>query len=155
MILTTHALTGAVIGKNIENPWLIIILSIAVHFIIDSFRHGEYVEVFSKNTSIKNSGWKVILDLSAGIALICAIIAIQRPARITINNIILGVFFSLLPDFITFIFWKFRWKFLEKYYTFHSWVHKYQRHAPEREWTLRNAANDILISIIAIIFLVI
>ena len=70
MILTTHALTGAVIGKNIDNPWVIIVLSIVVHFIMDTFRHGEYVEVFNKDTSIKNSGWKVIMDIAVGFSVV-------------------------------------------------------------------------------------
>jgi ABC-type antimicrobial peptide transport system permease subunit len=155
MILVTHALTGAVIGKKIANPWLIIILSIFIHFILDSFRHGEYVEVFSKNTSIKNSGWKVILDLFTSFVLIFTIIVFQNFSKATIINIAFGIIFSLLPDFITFLFWKFRWKFLEKYYAFHSWLHKYPRHAPQREWTFQNITNDILISVAAIILLLI
>ncbi len=157
MILTTHALAGAVIGKNLNNPYLIIVLSIIVHYAMDHLRHGEYVEVFSKNTSVKNSGWKVVLDLLTGFLAISLILfflhihnSLDKPSTF---NIILGVFFSIIPDFITSIYWKFRWKFLEKYYNFHSWVHRYPRYAPEREWTLRNARNDILISLTAIILL--
>lgn len=153
MILTTHALTGAVIGKNVFNQWFIILLSIAVHFIMDAFRHGEYVEVFNKNTSIKNSGWKVLLDLTVGLFLIILITQLENTNSLTTKNIVLGGLFSILPDFITAIFWKFRWKFLERYYAFHSWLHKYPRYAPEREWNLRNSVNDFLISALAIIFL--
>jgi hypothetical protein len=104
MILTTHALTGAVIGKNLNNPWLIIILSIIAHFVMDSFRHGEYVEVFSKNTSIKNSGWKVILDLFVGITLVFAISVFQGFDKETLKNIVLGSASPMFPDFITFLF---------------------------------------------------
>ncbi len=150
MILTTHALTGAIIGKNLNNPYLIILLSIVVHYAMDHLRHGEYVEVFSKNTSVKNSGWKVFLDLSIGIVSVVLLLFFNSNNP-NIFNIFLGVLFSTLPDFITALYWKFRWNFLKKYYDFHSWVHRYPRYAPEREWTLRNARNDILISLLAII----
>ncbi len=43
MILTTHTLTGAVVGKCVNNTWLIMILSVILHFILDTFRHGEYL----------------------------------------------------------------------------------------------------------------
>jgi hypothetical protein len=152
MILTTHALSGAVIGKNVGNPYLVILLSIIVHFAMDQLRHGEYVEVFSKNTSIKNSGWKVLLDFSTGAILIGTFLFFSSD-NLNIFNVLLGSFFSILPDFITALYWKFRWKILEKYYKFHSGIHKYSRFAPEREWTFRNARNDILISFIAIILL--
>jgi hypothetical protein len=153
MILTTHALTGAVIGKNIESPWLVIALSIVVHFTMDHFRHGEYVEVFSKNTSIKNSGWKVLLDIGVGFFVILFFIFFKNYHSTQTVNIIIGALAATFPDFITFLYWKFRWKFLEKYRDFHSWIHKHPRHAPERQWTLRNARNDILISALAIAIL--
>lgn len=155
MILTTHVLAGAVIGKNIESSWIVVLLSVAIHFLMDSLRHGEYVETFNPNTSLKNSGWKVILDLAIGFSFIFVFLHYQTLGAGQINNTLLGAFSSALPDFITFLFWKFRWKFLEKYYAFHSWAHKYPRQAPERRWTLRNLANDIVISALAIILLLV
>lgn len=154
MILTTHALTGAVIGKSLENPWLIIILSIAVHFIMDTFRHGEYVELFNDETGFKKSGWKVVLDLFSELAIIFSFMYFSHPNSLQAKNILLGSSFSIFPDFITFLYWLFRRSLiLKKYYQFHSWLHKYPRQAPERQWNLRNARNDILISAIAITLL--
>lgn len=153
MILTTHALTGAVIGKYIKNPWLVVALAIIAHFIMDTFRHGEYVEVFSKNTSIKNSGWKVALDFLIGLIIVSVIIHLQPLAAWQIKNMYIGATASVLPDLVTALYWKFRWNFLKKYYEFHTWVHKYPRKSPERQWNLRNAANDIVISFIDIVLL--
>jgi hypothetical protein len=153
MILVTHALTGAVIGKNIDNAPLIILTSLAAHFLMDHLRHGEYVEVFSESTSLKNSGWKVALDLSIALVSVFSIIWLKNTDPETTSNIALGVLFSILPDFVTGMYWKFRWPFLEKYYSFHSWMHKYPKFSPERQWTLRNATNDIAFSIITIILL--
>ena len=153
MILTTHALAGAVIGKNISQPWIIITLSIIIHFIMDTFRHGEYVELFSKNTSIKKSGWKIALDIFIGFSFLSLLFGLDQKDVTSITNVIIGIIASVFPDFVTFLYWKFRWKFLKRYYDFHSWIHKYPRNAPERQWTLQNATNDILISTIAIILL--
>ncbi|MFA6382806.1 MAG: hypothetical protein WCX17_00070 [Parcubacteria group bacterium] len=153
MILATHELVGAAIGAKIHSPWLIIIFSLAMHFVLDTFRHGEYVESFDSKVAFKNTWHKVALDFFIGIIVILIYLAIRKPNSFVMKDIFLGVFFSILPDFITFIYWKYRFAFLEKYYAFHSWCHKYPRNAPERAWNLRNAANDIIISLIAIIIL--
>ena len=151
MILTTHALTGAVIGKNIDNIWLIIIASIFTHFILDSFRHGEYVESFDKKVTIRNTWWKVGLDFLSGLFIIFALISWKDFDFIKIRNILIGSFFSMFPDFLTFLYWKFNLKFMEKIYKFHSWVHRSPRYSKEREWNFLNAQNDISISTLAII----
>lgn len=153
MILTTHALTGAVIGKNINNIWLVIILSIVIHFIMDAFRHGEYVEVFDGKVTIWNSAWKTILDLIVGFSIILFFIKFQNLDAIEIRYMVIGALSSVFPDFITLLYWKFRWPFLGKYYAFHTWFHKYPRHALERQWNMRNAVNDMVISTLAIILL--
>jgi hypothetical protein len=153
MILATHELVGAAIGAKIHNPWLIIIFSIAMHFVLDTFRHGEYVESFDSKVAFKNTWHKVALDFFSGIIVILIYLAIRKPDAFVMKDIFLGVFFSIIPDFITAIYWKYRFAFLKKYYAFHSWCHKYPRNSPERLWNLRNAANDIIFSILAIIIL--
>jgi hypothetical protein len=156
MILATHALTGAVIGKNVNNPWLIIILSLAVHFLMDALRHGEYFD--SRTASVKNTAWKVALDLSAAFLTILIFIYFKNPDSEATRNIILGMFFSMLPDGLTLLYWEYpNIKILKKIKDFHAWAHHYVRfpkYSPERQWTLRNARNDILISLacIAILF---
>ncbi|MCX6763480.1 MAG: hypothetical protein NTZ97_01970 [Candidatus Moranbacteria bacterium] len=155
MILATHALVGAAIGKNINNPWLIGLSAIIIHFILDTFRHGEYLD--SRVDKLKNTWWKILIDLStAGLIILAALYHYGFNKEITIN-ILVGAFFSLLPDSVNLFYWLFRWKFLKPLYNFHVWVHlsinKIQKFAPERQWNLRNAANDIIFSIIAIILL--
>jgi hypothetical protein len=157
MILTTHALAGAVIGKNVSNPAIVVIASLAVHFLMDSFRHGEYFD--SRAANIKNSWRKVFLDLAIGFFLIASAIFIH-PGKFgcqTIFNMALGIFFSMLPDGMTLLFWKFHRRWLEKITAFHGWAHRYDRFprfSPERQWTLRNAVNDIVISTIAFLLLI-
>jgi hypothetical protein len=156
MILATHALTGAVIGKNISNPAIVIAVSLAVHFLMDSLRHGEYFD--SRIAGIKDTWLRVFIDITIGFSLIAGAVFFQidNLEYRTIFNIVLGVFFSMLPDGLTLLFWKFNWRWLAKIKDFHSWAHRYgcyPRFSPERQWTLRNALNDILISTIAIILL--
>lgn len=153
MVLATHALVGAAIGEKIQNPWLIIILSLAMHFVLDMFRHGEYVESFDKKASFKSTWWKVALDFFAAIFIVSPLVCFGRFSTFQANCIFLGVFASIFPDLLTFLYWKFHSPYLKKIYEFHSWCHKYHPLSSERAWTFRNAANDIIISLIAIIIL--
>ena len=147
MILTTHALVGAVIGKNVDSPWIIIILSLVFHYLLDFVKHGEYVETFDSKVAFKNTWWKVLLDISVGLATILFIIHTKNFDAITTRNIFLGMFFSMLPDAFTLIYWKTRWKFFEKLYKFHSWCHRLPRFSPERKWNLKNEKYEIAIFI--------
>jgi hypothetical protein len=156
MILSTHALTGAVIGKNINNIWLIIILSLAFHFFMDSLRHGEYFN--HRQSTFKNTWWKIALDLFVAFSIIFSIFTTNNWSEKTLFNVALGIFFSLLPDGLTLLYYlKIRNIFLNKIKAFHSFCHcysRYPKHSPQRQWTLRNSFNDIFLSILAIIILI-
>lgn len=154
MILTTHALTGVVIGKTFNDPILIIFFSLTIHFLMDAFRHGEYFD--DRTAKIKNTAWKVGLDLAITFVIIIIFINLKNYNPETIRNISLGIFFSLIPDGLTLLFWKYNFKSLKKIKEFHSWAHRYPKfpkYSPERQWTVRNALNDILISALAILIL--
>jgi hypothetical protein len=154
MILATHALTGAVIGKNIENPLVIIAFSLIVHFVMDGFRHGEYFD--SRVATIKDTWWKIALDLFSGLAVIFSVIYFQKPSIIQAGNILLGAFSSMFPDLLTVFYWKFHFPLLGKIKKFHALSHRYghfPKYSQERMWTLRNSVNDIIISLSAIILL--
>lgn len=150
MILTTHALVGAAIGKHISNPFIITAIAIPLHFFLDTFRHGEYLSQESKTKEVLK---KVLLDLITGISLIGIYILIINPSIQLIYAILFGAFISMFPDLITFLHWKLNLPYLGKIYKFHQWVHRYTRGSKERIWSLRNATNDILFSIIAIVLI--
>ncbi|KKR21356.1 MAG: hypothetical protein UT50_C0009G0015 [Candidatus Moranbacteria bacterium GW2011_GWA2_39_41] len=154
MLLTTHALTGAILGKNISNLWLLIPLSLVLHFTMDHLRHGEYVESFDSRTAFSNTWWKVGLDISISAIVLLAFLYFNKFDVIQTRNILLGSFFSAFPDLLTVIYWKFKFKLLAPIYHFHSWCHKYPRGVKERNWTLRNSVNDIAISLIAIMLFI-
>ncbi len=150
MILATHALSGAVIGKYCNHVGLIIMLSIVVHFILDTFRHGEYLD---RKSPIRETGWKVGLDIISGLVVIGLIMHLSSPEAVNYLNLLIGAFFAMVPDGLTFLYWKANFNFLEKFFAFHSWAHLYPPFSSERAWNLKNAANDIIISAVAIILL--
>jgi hypothetical protein len=152
MVLATHALVGAAIGEKINNPWIIVVASLAVHYFLDSFRHGEYFD--SRTATIRNTAWKVALDIAISFSIIAFFIFSRGVSGNELYRIMLGVFVSMLPDGLTLMFWKFNFPFMKKLQAFHGWAHhysKFPKFSPERQWTLRNAANDIIFSLIAII----
>lgn len=152
MLLPTHVLTGMVVGKYIANPWLIIPVSLALHYLIDSFRHGEYWE---KDPTAKNIWWKI--DFISAIIMIVLILWLKDFNSLVIKNMLWGSFFSILPDLLSALQYLFpNIKILNWQKRFHSWMHNYRRlpqHAQERQWIFRNAINDIIISLFAIIIL--
>lgn len=150
MILATHALTGAVIGKYINNTWLVIILSVILHFVLDTFRHGEYL---NQKSAVRETFGKVAIDILIGIVVVLLIANLENYSAYVIKNILIGAFFSMFPDSLTFLYWKGGLKFLKKPFNFHTWTHPYPPFSPEREWNSRNAVNDIAILIIAIALL--
>ena len=154
MVLTTHALVGAVIGENIKNPWIIIVLSLVFHYLLDTVKHGEYVETFDSKVAFKNTWWKVILDLGMGTIIILSLIHFKNFDAITVRNIFIGMFFSMLPDAFTLIYWKTHWKSFEKLYKFHSWCHRLPRFSPERKWEINNEIYEITIFLASIAILV-
>ena len=154
MILSTHALTGAVIGKNINNIWLVILLALFFHFLMDSLRHGEYFD--DRYAKLKDTWWKVGLDILIGFSIIASIFLIQDWNEKILLNVFIGIFFSLLPDGTTLLHY-FNHNFFSKIKAFHSFCHcywRYPRYSEERQWTFRNYLNDIFLSLLAIVILI-
>ncbi len=117
---------------------------------MDTLRHGEYL---NRKSSFKNTWWKVSLDIFTGLFIVSLMILsnFNSMTNNKIFHILLGVFFSMLPDLFTVLYWKLNIKPLKILFDFHAKIHKYPQASPEREWTMRNARNDILISLLAIL----
>ncbi len=150
MILTTHALAGAAIGKTVANPWLIMVIVIPLHYFMDHFRHGEYLD---KKMGLRKNYWKIILDISLGLSIIGSVAYFKNFSPVQMFLVFWGAFFSMFPDLLTFLYWKFKIAFLKKPYQLHKWVHKFPPDSPESQWNLRNSVNDILFSLLAIVWL--
>lgn len=149
MILTTHALVGAALGKNIDSLWLLIPAALALHYAMDGLRHGEYFDI--RFASFREKFSKISLDIFSAASIVFLLAYFFAADARTAQNILIGSFFSLLPDGLTFLLWTFfpRSKILKKIKLFHEWAHRYQKfpkYSPERQWTWQNARNDILTS---------
>lgn len=149
MILTTHILAGAVLGREINNPYAVAGLAIAVHFALDLLPHGDYLD---KKSSFKEF-WKVAIDLALGLGTVYAIFFLRDAASTAnLENIAIGIFFSLLPDGTTLLYMM-GINSLKPIKKFHEKLHYYPESSPKRKFRLKNNLFDILISLIAIITL--
>ncbi len=97
MILFPHMLAGAIIGSEVSNYPLLILLSFSFHYIFDKIPHWDYLP---RNISELNTkGWvlfmsKVTIDLLAGLVFIW-IIFDSSPDLV---RILTGTFFGILTD---------------------------------------------------------
>jgi len=151
MILTTHALVGAALGKHISNPWLVALIAIPLHYTLDHFRHGEYL---NRKSTFANTWWKVALDIIIALVIILGYISLSHPTPLAARNICIGTFVSMFPDLLTVLYWKLHFNFLKIPFDFHERIHPYPKGDKRYDWNLRNGKNDILFSIIAIILLI-
>jgi hypothetical protein len=145
MLLFAHLIVGAVIGLKIQNIWLIILLSLFLHFLMDVIPHSHYtVESLRKKVSDKSRKdfTKVLLDAILGL-IVCSILTWHSPR---LWQALLGMSFSVLPDFLTFIYWQTKAPFLEWLYNFHVAIHR-KKEPP----FLKGLAGQILAAGIALI----
>jgi len=150
MILTTHALVGAVIGKYSDNMAIIALASVILHYAMDILKHGDYYE---EKRSLFQGFSKEFLDLSIAGILILSIIYLNKSTATEIYYMLWGISWSLLPDFLTLIYDKFNLNFLAPTYKLNRWVHDLFYTDAERVWTFKNLTNDFIISGAAIILL--
>lgn len=151
MILTTHILSGAALGASVKNPYAVAGLAVVLHFLLDLLPHGDYL---NKNSRLKDF-WKVGVDLAIGFSIVSVMLLYRGLASTRdFQNIVIGIFFSLLPDSTTFLYVWIKMKFLRPIKDFHENLHKYENGSPKREFRLKHGLWDILISAIALLFLV-
>ena len=116
MITAIHLLVGAIIGKYIHSIWLIIILAILSHYILDFIPHYSQSEVkgYLKNgirgADTKDLILKSILPIG-GIILVSYLIFLNKEHAIPM---IIGAFFAWFPDILVFIGWQFNLGWVDK-----------------------------------------
>lgn len=144
MILTPHAIVGAVITNVLPNdPALGFGLAFASHYVLDILPHTEYSvsNLFDSKSKTLNSVFKnykvalnilsILIDFIIAIFL-CVIIFVRdrRSFLLTFAGIIGG----LLPDFLQFMYYKFKgepWLFYQK---IHDKLHKLIKVKNEKFW---------------------
>lgn len=129
MIITPHILAGAVVGSRIHNYWLVAILSVAVHFLLDSIPHKEYdTDDLDSNRAGKGMIFdliKVALDFAIGIGL--SIYFGVFAGGYDLNYFLTGMFFGILPDFISYSRILFNFPEPKALTKFHDGLHLFSR----------------------------
>jgi len=123
MFYIIHILAGAVIAKYFPSLWLIIILSLISHFLIDMIPHKDNimkVKLTKNNYNIRLTKNVAVFEISGILLSILFLMFIISKSQ---NSLMLaGIFFSLLPDAVKiFYFTKIRnSRIFRNYMHFHS-----------------------------------
>ena len=100
MLITPHAITGAVIGAEISNPYLVVLLALASHFILDALPHYDVgVAHYGEKKKI-SFNWKDWLLLIFDGILAVILIWIAYNGSHTDWNILIGAAAGIAPDII-------------------------------------------------------
>lgn len=95
MLSTVHLLTGAAIGTVVHNPWEIIVISIVLHFLWDSWPHWD-----PDYGTWKKRDWYLVASVDMLVGLSLAVWVVGGNLNWLV---VLGMFFSIFPDILTMI----------------------------------------------------
>lgn len=133
MTLGTHAAVGmAIASLTPGHPGLAFSVGFLSHFILDSIPHWEY-----KILSLQQEGNKLSVDMIFGRKFIIDLLRIGADALIGIligliifdsdraqgGTLLIGAFGAIVPDFLQFVYFKFKKKPLEYLQRFHIFIH--------------------------------
>ena len=146
MFYIIHVLAGAIIAKFFPNLFVIIILSLLSHFLIDIIPHKDSLfdkRVFKKSYKIKITDKAVLFEIIKSILTLLLIIYLQIHFKSLL--MLFAIFVSLLPDIVKIghLTNLRNNKLFKKYMLFHSRIQK------DVSWKL-----EILIQLIVAIILI-
>jgi len=101
MFYFIHVLAGAVIAKYFPNFFIIILLGLILHFLIDAIPHKDSLftkEFFKKSYKLRFNDKAVLFEVIESLLTILLIIYLQ----IKFNSLLMlfSIFISLLPDIV-------------------------------------------------------
>jgi hypothetical protein len=151
MLLTPHILVGALLGSKIQSPWLVFIIAFISHFILDAIPHREYEIRSLKKKKINKKFFidllQVLTDLTIGMGATIFFVW-HTPYR---NHALLGMIAAILPDGLTFIYWRTKMPMLKALTNFHCLtVHPKNNKNTPLIWGL---GSQLIIVAIAVFFI--
>ncbi len=135
MILSTHAVTGAVLATLVpNNPVLGFIIGFGSHFVLDAIPHWDYklkssrrnkLEPLNNDLIISKDFFKDLLKigLDAALGLFLSILLLGAIRHYSILIILCGAIGGMAPDFLQFVYFKWRHEPLISLQKFHIWMH--------------------------------
>ena len=143
MILVTHAVVGAGLAKVARiNPVLAFIVGFASHFLLDTIPHWDYPLRSSTKFDVKNPLQgdfiigrdffidliKIGIDFSAGLILSYVFFAKGTGIHdFLFSGIVWGALGGMTPDFLQFVYTKYRHEPLVSLQKFHLFMHAEKR----------------------------
>jgi hypothetical protein len=138
MILTTHAVAGALIGAvAYQNPAFAVAAALISHPLLDTIPHWDYhlsstekdpsnslnddINVLSKNFIIDL--FKIGFDFCLGLALSAAILFLAGVSTKVFLISMICALVAIAPDPLQFVYWKTRSKIIEPFQRFHIYLH--------------------------------
>lgn len=109
MIAAIHLIGGAAAGKHLKKIWLIILVALVSHYVLDFIPHQSFVAPlgFKENGLLGTNIWDLIvksIDSIIGVSLVVlAMFLYKKQAKF----IALGAFFAIIPDLLQFLCWKY------------------------------------------------
>ncbi|HRY60056.1 MAG TPA: hypothetical protein P5096_01615 [Patescibacteria group bacterium] len=130
MVISSHFIAGAALGKATGNPILAVVFGFVLHFVMDLVPHWNYGYKHLKKVKTL---LLVLMDPLLAFALYLTIGLIRGYSASTWLVTFLGGFFCALPDLIEFFIRVFNIKPLIFFLKFHRAVHWFDPH-PENIW---------------------
>lgn len=130
MIISSHFIAGAAVGKLTGNPILAVVIGFIFHFIMDLVPHWNYGY---KHLQKAKTLLLVLLDPLLVFVIFLAIGLARGYDTATWINTFIGGFACVLPDLIEFIIRVFKIKPLVFFLKFHRAVHWFDK-SPEDIW---------------------
>ena len=162
MVLSTHVVAGAALAQLFpQNPALGFGVAFVSHFVLDMIPHWDYRLVsleagatgqkidkeFKINPAFVADLMKIGADLLLG--LILAFLVFYPDSKLDLLILFLGVSGALLPDFLQFVFYKFRPFWLKPLQRFHIWIHA------RRDFNNRPVLGIVMQVVLAAIFILV
>ncbi len=108
MLTIVHVLVGMVIGKYVNNIFVIILLALISHYVLDFIPHTSMNAVPGyKKGGLKFASKKglVLRSIEPVLGLVLAIVILYLNKE-RVGLMFVGLFFAFFPDLIQFIGWK-------------------------------------------------
>lgn len=133
MILASHIIISGILASKTPNYFLAAAIGLISHYVLDTIPHWDYLsEEFEsgaktdKNFVKRKKFWqelfKITIDILAGFVVL--FIFIKFYDNINIVPLIISVFFSILPDSLSFLYWITNWKIIKWNHDIQLFAHR-------------------------------
>ncbi len=125
MLLATHAITGAIVGRASPDPVVAFVIGFISHFLLDMIPHGDagLNKDYRNNQKIRRAVAYVTMD---AVLTVYLILGIRQAHQFDDGaNVSAGIAGGLLPDFLIGLYYVLKPQWLEKFHDLHFFFHNF------------------------------